>query len=81
MMTIIGGEVCKQRLAIRLLPAEPRKLTRAEVDGLWRIFVAIGTTWENTVHDDSAGLNGRSLRLQPSRPRDPLQSLRAGLVR
>src|SRR5512139_3658291 len=53
--TMIGGEVCKQRLAIQLLAAEPRKLTRAEIDGLWRIFVAIGRIWKNTVHD-SAGL-------------------------
>ena len=53
--TMIGGEVCKQRLANQLLPAEPRGLTRAEIDGLWRIFVAIGTIWKNTVHD-SAGL-------------------------
>ena len=53
--TMIGGEVCKQRLASQLLPAEPRGLTRAEIDGLWRIFVAIGTIWKNTVHD-SAGL-------------------------
>ena len=53
--TMIGGEICKQRLAIQLLAAEPRKLTRAEIDGLWRIFVAIGTVWKNTVHD-SAGL-------------------------
>ena len=54
-MTMIGGEVCKQRLASQLLHAEPRGLTRAEIDGLWRIFVAIGTIWKNTVHD-SAGL-------------------------
>ncbi len=54
-MTLIGGEVCKQRLVSQLLPAEPRGLTRAEIDGLWRIFVAIGTIWKNTVHD-SAGL-------------------------
>ena len=53
--TMIGGEICKQRLASQLLAAEPRKLTRAEIDGLWRIFVAIGTVWKNTVHD-SAGL-------------------------
>jgi hypothetical protein len=53
--TMIGGEVCKQRLVTQLLPAEPRGLTRAEIDGLWRIFVAIGTIWKNTVHD-SAGL-------------------------
>ena len=53
--TMIGGEVCKQRLASQLLPAEPRRLTRAEIDGLWRIFVAIGRVWSNTVHD-SAGL-------------------------
>ena len=53
--TLIGGEVCKQGLASQLLSAEPRKLTRAEIDGLWRIFVAIGTVWKNTVHD-SAGL-------------------------
>jgi hypothetical protein len=53
--TIFGGEICKQPLASRLLLAEPRELTRAEIDGLWRIFVAIGTTWENTAHD-SAGL-------------------------
>lgn len=54
-MTMIGGEICKQQLASQLLPAEPRELTRAEIDGLWRIFAAIGTVWKNTVHD-SAGL-------------------------
>jgi hypothetical protein len=54
-MAMIGGEICNQRLASQLLAAEPRKLTRAEIDGLWRIFVAIGTVWKNTVHD-SAGL-------------------------
>ena len=53
--TMIGGEVCKQRLVSQLMPAEPRGVTRAEIDGLWRIFVAIGTIWKNTVHD-SAGL-------------------------
>ncbi len=52
---MIGGDVCKQPLAGQLLAAEPRKLTRAEIDGLWRIFVAIGTVWKNTVYD-SAGL-------------------------
>ena len=36
-MTMIGGEVCKQRLASQLLPAEPRGLTRAEIDGLWAL--------------------------------------------
>ena len=55
MTNFIGGEICKQPLADQLLPAEPRELTRAEIDGLWAIFVAIGTTWQNTVHD-SAGL-------------------------
>jgi hypothetical protein len=55
MTTMIGGEVCQQQLASQLLPAEPRELTRAEIDGLWRIFVAIGAIWKNTVHD-SAGL-------------------------
>jgi hypothetical protein len=54
-MNMIGGEVCKQPLASQVLPAEPRELTRAEIDGLWRIFVAIGTVWKNTVHE-SAGL-------------------------
>jgi len=54
-ITMIGGEICNQRLAGQLLAAEPRKLTRAEIDGLWRIFVAIGKVWQNTVHD-SAGL-------------------------
>ncbi|MEO8133181.1 MAG: hypothetical protein ABI831_04295 [Betaproteobacteria bacterium] len=70
--TMIGGEVCRQRLASQLLPAEPRALTRAEIDGLWRIFVAIGTVWKNTVHD-SAGLKSSWLefltektRIQPS---------------
>jgi hypothetical protein len=70
--TMIGGEVCKQRLASQLLPAEPRELIRAEIDGLWRIFVAIGAVWENTVHD-SAGLKSSWLefltqktRIQPS---------------
>lgn len=50
----IGGKVCKQPLASRLLHADPRELTRSEVDGLWRIFRAIGRGWENTAHD-SAG--------------------------
>lgn len=50
---MIGGKVCKQPLASPLLPAEPRKLTQAEVDGLWRIFAFIGRTWHNTVHDSS----------------------------
>jgi hypothetical protein len=70
--TMIGGEVCMQRLANQLLPAEPRALTRAEIDGLWRIFVAIGTVWKNTIHD-SAGLKSSWLefvaqktRIQPS---------------
>jgi len=54
-LTMIGGEVCKQKLTRQLLPAEPRDLTRAEIDGLWRIFAVIGTIWKNTVHD-SAGL-------------------------
>jgi hypothetical protein len=51
---MIGGEICKQRLAGQLLPAEPRRLTRAEIDGLWRIFVAIGRVWNNTVHDSAS---------------------------
>lgn len=55
MTNMIGGEVCRQPLASQLLPSEPRKLTRAEIDGLWRIFVAIGKVWKNTIHD-SAGL-------------------------
>lgn len=70
--TMIGGEVCKQRLASQLLPAEPRELTRAEIDDLWRVFVAIGTVWKNTVHD-SAGFKSSWLefltektRIQPS---------------
>lgn len=70
--TPIGGEVCRQKLASQLLPAEPRELTRAEIDGLRRIFVAIGTVWRNTVHD-SAGLEsswleflGQKTRIQPS---------------
>jgi len=53
--TMIGGPVCRQRLASQLLLAEPRELTRGEIDGLWRIFAAIGRTWKNTYHD-SAGL-------------------------
>src|SRR5262249_7054282 len=48
-------EVCKQRLAPQLLPAEPRRLTHSEIDGLWRIFVAIGQVWKNTFYE-SAGL-------------------------
>jgi hypothetical protein len=52
---MIGGPVCRGPLASQLLLAEPRELTRAEIDGLWRIFAAIGRTWQNTVHD-SAGL-------------------------
>ncbi len=53
--TMIGGDICKQPLASPLLAAEPRKLTRAEIDGLWRIFVVIGTVWQNTVYN-SGGL-------------------------
>ncbi len=52
---IIGGDICKQRLASRLILADPRELTHAEIKGLWRIFVAIGSVWENAT-DDSAGL-------------------------
>ena len=70
--SMIGGEVCRQRLGAQLLAAEPRELTRTEIDGLWRIFVAIGTVWRNTVHD-SAGLKSSWLecvsektRIQPS---------------
>ena len=70
--TMIGGEVCKQRLGAQLLAAEPRELTLTEIDGLWRIFVAIGTVWKNTVHA-SAGLKSSWLeflaekaRIQPS---------------
>lgn len=70
--TIIGGEVCRQRLTSALLPSEPRALTQTEIAGLWRIFVAIGTIWENTVYD-SAGLKSSWLefltqktRIQPS---------------
>ena len=55
MTTMIGGEICRQQLATQLLAAEPRRLTRAEIDGLWRIFVAIGTVWKNTFYN-SAGL-------------------------
>ena len=62
----IGGEVCKQRLATQLLPAEPRRLTRTEIDGLWRIFVAIGRVWKNTVHD-SAGLKSSWLEFLTAR--------------
>ena len=54
-IAMIGGEICRQQLAPQLLLAEPRKLTRTEIDGLWRIFAAIGRVWNNTVHD-SAGL-------------------------
>lgn len=70
--TMIGGELGKQRLGSQLLAAEPRELTRTEIDGLWRIFVAIGTVWKNTVHA-SAGLKSSWLeflsektRIQPS---------------
>ena len=66
--SMIGGEVCKQQLASQLLPAEPRELTRAEIDGLWRIFVAIGTMWQNTVHD-SAGLKSSWLEFLTSKTR------------
>jgi hypothetical protein len=52
---MMGGEICNQRLASQLLAAEPRTLTRAEIESLWRIFVAIGRVWKNTVYD-SAGL-------------------------
>ena len=55
MAGIIGGKVCKQPLANRLLHVDPRELTRAEIDGLWKIFVEIGAAWDNTVHH-SAGL-------------------------
>ncbi len=55
MAGIIGGKVCAQPLANRLLHVEPRELTHAEIDKLWKIFVEIGIAWENTVHD-SAGL-------------------------
>ena len=70
--TMIGGEVCKQRLGAQLLAAEPRELTLAEIDGLWRIFVAIGTVWKNAAHA-SEGLKSSWLeflteksRIQPS---------------
>lgn len=53
--TMIGGDICRQPLASQLLAADPRKLTRAEIDGLWRIFVAIGTVWKNTIFE-SGGL-------------------------
>jgi hypothetical protein len=51
----IGGVICKQPLAGGLLAAEPRRLTHAEIDGLWRIVVAIGRVWQNSVYE-SAGL-------------------------
>lgn len=51
MTSTIGGAVCREPLAARLLPAEPRELGSAEIDGLWRIFAAIGDTWRNTVYE------------------------------
>ncbi len=51
----VGGDICSQMLPPEVLPAEPRPPSEAEIDGLWRVFVAIGETWQNTVHD-SAGL-------------------------
>jgi len=63
---MIGGEICKQPLASGLLAAEPRRLTRVEIDGLWRIFVAIGRVWKNTVHD-SAGLKSSWLEFLTAR--------------
>ena len=48
---IIGGEV-QQRLGAQLLAAAPRELTRAEIDGRWRI-AAWGTRrrirWNSTI--------------------------------
>jgi hypothetical protein len=55
MATQIGAELCRQEIDSKLLPAQTRELSEEEVEGLWRIFVAIGEAWENTVHD-SAGL-------------------------
>lgn len=52
---LIGGEFCCEPLATELLPCEPRELTDAEIEKLWRIFVEIGKAWGNAVHD-SAGL-------------------------
>ncbi len=52
---LIGGDFSSEPLAAKLLPSEPRELTDAEVQSLWRIFVEIGTAWDNIVHD-SAGL-------------------------
>ena len=52
---LIGGELCRQPLAQGLLQSEPRELTHAEVDSLWRLFKAIGQAWDN-VYNDSAGL-------------------------
>jgi hypothetical protein len=63
---MIGGEVCKQRLATQLLPAEPRRLTRAEIDGLWRIFAEIGRVWSNVFYD-SAGLKSSWLEFLTAR--------------
>lgn len=51
----IGGRICAERLVAAPLAADPRALTSIEVASLWRIFVAIGRTWENT-YRDSAGL-------------------------
>jgi hypothetical protein len=52
---IIGGRICAERLVPTLLPAHPRPLISSEVASLWRIFVAIGQTWQNA-YRDSAGL-------------------------
>ena len=65
---MIGGNVCQQPTASALLLSEPRDLTRAEIDGLWRIFTAIGATWKNTVHD-SAGLKSSWLEFMHQKTR------------
>lgn len=51
----IGGPVSAEPLSPALLDADPRNPTRADVDALWPLFVAIGDAWHNTVHE-SAGL-------------------------
>jgi hypothetical protein len=50
-MTLAGGPVCTAPVPPRQIEAEPRPLSRAEVEALWRIFAAIGAAWGNVRHD------------------------------
>lgn len=47
---LVGGEFCHEPLATELLPCEPRELTDAEIEKLWRIFKEIGNAWGNAPH-------------------------------